>query len=112
VGESTTKVNISNVSFKLLKDSLPEVRLTFNRKGNMSAYGDLLIDHISNKGKVNRVGNVSGIAIYTPNTLRQFHLFLNKAEGVDYKSGKLHLVFSSQNVARPVKLAEAEISLH
>ncbi len=112
VGESTTKVNISDVSFKLFKDSLPEVRLTFNRYGNMSAFGDLLIDHVSNNGKVSRVGNVSGIAIYTPNAMRQFHLFLNKAEGVDYKSGKLHLVFSSQNSARPVKLAEAEVFLH
>ena len=96
----------------MLKDSLPQVKLTVNRTGNMSAYGDLLIDHVSSTGKVTRVGNVSGCAIYTPNALRQFHLFLIKTKGVDYKSGKLHLVFTLQNAAGPAKLAEAEVSLH
>lgn len=109
-GESTATVKISEVVFQMTNDSMPAVNMTFNRSGNMSVYGDIAVDHISLQGKTTRVGIVKGLAIYTPNTKRRFHLPLEKNKTVDYHSGKLHLVYSDQS-SRAIKLAEQEIML-
>lgn len=110
-GASTTTVNFSDINFEMGKDTMPLIKMNFNRAGNMSAYGDLFVDHISTTGKVTHVGSATGLAVYTPNTVRHFQLLLSKNAGVDYGSGKLHVVYSDQSM-KAVKMAEGEISLH
>ena len=68
VGESTAKVSISDVSFEMVNDTMPILKMAFNRTGNMSVYGDIAIDYISPQGKVTRVSFVQGMAVYTPNS--------------------------------------------
>jgi len=112
VGESTTKVNLSDISLDRLTDTVPRLSLTFNRGGNFSVFGDLAVDHISTQGKVTRVGAANGIAVYTPNTLRRFGFNLNNVAGVDLGSGKLRLTFSAPSDVKPEKYAEAELALN
>lgn len=112
VGESTTAVSLSNLSMEVVNDTLPRLNLTFNRSGNMSVYGDVTVDYLSPDGKISEVGIVKGIAVYTPNTIRNFHLDLQKAPGVDYHKGRLNVIFSTQADTKPAaKLAEAELLL-
>jgi len=111
VGNSTTKVEISDFSFGLASDSGPKVKFLFNRSGNTSVYGDLTVDHISPQGKVTRVGIANGVAVYTPNTKRWFQFNLNNDPGVNYRSGKLHITFSAPTDVKPQKYAEAELVL-
>lgn len=111
VGEPTTEVNIANASFQLQKDSTPSIHVTFNRKGNMSVYGDIAVDHISPEGKVTRIGMAKGMALYTPNPVRYFNLLLDNKTGVDYRTGKLHITYTTQPDAKSVKIAETELVL-
>jgi len=111
VGESTSKVSISEVSLDRLTDTVPRLSLTFNRTGNFSVFGDLAVDHISAQGKMTRVGAANGIAVYTPNTLRRFRFNLNNIAGVDLGSGKLRLTFSAPSDVKPEKYAEADLIL-
>ena len=111
VGEPTTIINFSDVGFRMDKDTIPTVKMTFNRSGNMSTYGDISIDHTSLQGKVTRVGTIKGISVYTPNAARRSHVALDKNAGINYHSGKLHLVYTEQ-ATKGKKLAEAEIVLH
>lgn len=108
-GEPDVKLNLSHLNFTE-KDNVPTLNITFNRKGNMSVYGDLYADHISPQGKVTRVGIAKGLAVYTPNNIRRFNLPLNKIPGIDYHSGKLQVVYSDQS-AKATKLAEGILNL-
>lgn len=110
VGPSTAGVTFSDMSFTNDKDTMPVLKASFNRTGNMSVYGDLGVDYISPQGKIIRVGLAKGIAVYTPNAVRHFSLRLNKIAGVNYHTGKLHLVYADQS-PQAVKFAEAEIPL-
>jgi hypothetical protein len=113
VGESTASVSLSQLSMGMVNDTVPRLNLTFNRTGNMSVYGDLTVDYISPDGKISEVGGVKGIAVYTPNTVRYFHLDLMKIPGVNYHKGKLNVIYSSQADTKPsVKLAGAELPLN
>jgi P pilus assembly chaperone PapD len=112
IGPSDAKVSITDFSFDMINDSVPRVRLTFNRSGNMSLYGDLAVDYISPQGKTTRVGIANGVAVYTPNTTRRFQLNLINQPGIDYKSGTLHIIYSAPSDVKPEKYAEAELVLH
>jgi hypothetical protein len=112
VGESTTKVTLSDLGFEMVNDSVPRFRLVLNRTGNMSVFGDLSVDHISPLGKITRVGIANGVAVYTPNTKRRFQFNLNTVPGVDFRSGTLRVIFSAPSDVKPVRFAEAELSLH
>ena len=111
VGQSNTKVSLSDLDLEIDENSIPKLSLTFNRTGNFSVYGDLTVDHISADGTVTRVGIANGIAVYTPNAVRQFTFDLNPIPGVDFRSGKLLVDFSASSDVKPEKFAEAELML-
>ncbi len=109
VGESSTKVKFSDLSFAMVNDTIPAVNVTFNRTGNMSVYGGIKVDYISDDGKTTTVGNVKGIAVYTPNPKRRFQIQLAKEPGIDYHKGKLHITYTTD--VKTDKFTEGEIVL-
>jgi hypothetical protein len=112
VGESNTRVNVTDLSFAMEEDTIPRLKFTFVREGNMSVYGDIKVTHKSPGGELTEVGVVKGIAVYTPNTTRKFRMDLKNPDGVDFSKGSLEVVFSTQSDAKPVKLAETSLTLH
>jgi hypothetical protein len=111
IGESTTKVTLSDLSANNIEDGTTVLSLQFNRTGNFSVYGDLAVNHVSPQGTVTSVGNANGIAVYTPNTTRKFQFRLNKVPGIDLNSGKLIIRYSAPSDVKPLTYAEAELPL-
>jgi len=113
VGESTAKVNLSNLAIETVNDTTTRLKMTFNRSGNFSVYGDVLVNYISPEGRTTQVGLIKGLAVYSPNKIRQFQFDLVKATaGVNYHTGKLYIEYSTQDEPKAQKLAEAELILH
>ena len=112
VGESTTKVTLTDLAVEMANDTLPRLRMTFNRTGNMSVYGDISVKYTSAEGKVTEVGIVKGIAVYTPNTLRRFQLDLKRLPEINYRKGSLTVEYTTQSDAKSEKLAKAELTLN
>lgn len=111
IGESTTKVNLSDLKLEMVNDTTTRLNVTFNRTGNMSVYGDLKVVHVSPAGAETPVGTVNGIAVYTPNAIRRFRVDLDKKAVVNYHSGQLRVTYSAQSDTKPEKFAEAELKL-
>ena len=111
IGESDTKVTMSDLSFSVMNDTIPMVSVKLNRTGNMSAFGDLNVTYQSATGKSTPVGKANGIAVYTPNKARRFQLSLARTPGVDYRSGSLHVEYLAPSDSKPVKYAEADLQL-
>jgi hypothetical protein len=112
VGENDSKVALSDLSFHLVNDTVPSLSLTLNRTGSMSVYGDLTADHVSEQGKIIRVGAANGLAVYTPNSVRRFQFNLNKVPGIDFSSGTLRIIYSATSDVKPARYAEAELNLN
>ncbi|MES2140860.1 MAG: molecular chaperone [Bacteroidota bacterium] len=109
-GETTAQVSLSNISFQKVFDSIPVLKLNFNRTGNISVYGDITVNLILPNGKTTKVGEVDGFAVYTPGMIRNCKIELKK--GVDYKKGKLLITYAAPREDKGSKLAEAEFELH
>jgi hypothetical protein len=110
-GVSTATAKISGVQLDYQKGKDTAINIAFTRSGNMSVYGDILADYIAPSGKVTRVGLVKGMALYTPGASRRFHMILDKTARVNYREGKLKIVYADQST-RAISLAEYELDLH
>ena len=111
VGESESKTKMSDVSFEL-KDTSAFMNMTFNRTGNFSVYGDVRVEHISPEGKITKVGQANGVAVYTPNARRHFRMLLQDYHQGEFRKGKLRVTFFSQSDSQPQILDETEITLN
>lgn len=112
VGEPTTSVTLSDLEFRMVNDTDPQLEMTFHRSGNMSVYGNLSVDHISPSGTITRVAIANGIAVYTPNTKRKFILNLLKTEDVDFTVGRLKINYSAPSDLKPETYTESELMLN
>jgi len=110
-GESTTKVTLTDLKLEFVNDTLPRLQFTFNRTGNMSVYGDILVEHIGESGLAQQVDIVKGIAVYTPNPIRKAQLDLDNISKVNFHKGILRVTFSAQSETKPEKYTEAELKL-
>ena len=111
VGETTTKVNLTDMKMDLVNDTTSRLQFAFNRTGNMSVYGDIQVDHISTQAVTTPVGTVRGIAVYTPNLMRKFQMDLDKKAIVDYHSGSLKITYTSQSDTKPETLTQVVFPL-
>lgn len=111
VGESTTKVSLSDMKMETVNDTIPRLQFAFNRKGNMSVYGDIKVEYVSPQSGVTTVGVVRGIAVYTPGEIRRFQMDLEKNAKVDYHKGSLKITYTSQSDTKPEVLAVGEMQL-
>ncbi len=112
VGESDMKVSLTNLSLEDKGDQGIFLKMSINRTGNMSVYGDFAVDYIYPDGKSVRVGLANGVAVYTPNPRRFFQIPLNRIVGIDYRSGRLKVTYSAPSDLKPERFAEAELQLH
>lgn len=111
VGDLKVNVDITNANVVATSDSVTELALTFFRTGDKSVYGDLTVKWQPESGDAVEVGLVRGIAVYTPNTLRNFTMQLQNLPGVDYKCGKLLIKYQASSDLAPELFAEKEILL-
>lgn len=111
VGESATNVSFSDLKLDMDEETPPKLNLTFNRTGNMSVFGDLKVNHHSSTGAITEVGTVKGIAVYTPNAIRHFQVELKEKNRIDYHSGKLEVLYSTQSDSKPTLIAEGSLQL-
>jgi hypothetical protein len=112
VGDCKSEVSISDISFSNAKADTPALKFNLNRTGNISAYGDLKVEHIAPSGKVKQVLLTKGLGIYTPNPLRRISTVLDTDKGVNYSHGKLHITYSMQMSDKSTKVTEAELQLN
>jgi len=111
VGESTTFLKISNIKVESVADGTKKLQLTLNRTGNMSLYGEVTVFYISPGGKETQIGILGNVAVYTPNTLLNLTIDLDKNQNFDLSKGKIRVVYSSKSGVKTEKIAEAELVL-
>lgn len=108
-GEDKTTVSISDILYSKSKDKEDFLQFKLNRIGNMSTYGDFIINYVAPNNKSFEVGSVKGIGLYLPGTTRNMIIKLNPPKGVDFKGGSFKVVFT-ENESKKI-LTEGTFSL-
>lgn len=110
-GDVSATVTLNNLRVESLNDSTSSLKLTMNREGNKSVYGDLTVDYKPDRGAAIQVGLVRGVSVYTPNPMRNFEMDIKKPQGVDFTKGKLVIRYTNAEGDNENLLAEKELLL-
>jgi len=104
-----TEVAVSIDSMKVsppdAKSPNPVLSMTLKREGTQSVYGDFVAELDSN-GKKTIVGQMNGVAVYTPNASRSITLPLTLPAGVQL-SGVLNVYFRNRGNRNNAILAQS-----
>lgn len=94
-GKLSSTVSLSDFELKHANTVKAETTLSFkiNREGNSSAYGDFRVYFTPGGGESVVVGQVNGVAVYTPLASRSVEIRLQPPSGLNLSNGELHITF-------------------
>jgi len=110
-GEVKVNATLSSLKIETQQDTIQNLKLTINREGNMSIYGDLIVEYIPPQGKAIEIGLIRGIAVYTNINKRNVSIKLNTNKGANLNNGKIKVRFTSPKDTPHVLYAEQEVTL-
>ena len=110
-GKVDASVKLSGLAVQYDATRRPLLAMRFEREGGSSVYGDVSVSFTPRGGKTHTVGQGGGIAVYTPNRVRQAALPLQLPAGVSLAAGTLEVVFRERPEAGGRQLAQASIAL-
>lgn len=97
-GKTKTDIKISDVKFMPAdeKNKSPRLRFGLDRAGSASSYGDIRISFKpSTGGSEIVVGEITGLAVYTPNTRRMVELRLRVPDGINISKGTFKVTYNT-----------------
>ncbi len=111
-GSVQVSATLSDLKLENKQDSVQSLKLTINRTGNISVYGDFSIEFVPVSGKSFEVGNVKGVGVYTNINKRTINIKLARKTDAMLTNGKLKVkYFSNEPNKAPVTIAEAQLEL-
>jgi hypothetical protein len=105
-GEVAVSTHINDIQ---LKNRL--LTFSLNRKGNISTYGNFLIQYIPEQGEPITIKKLVGIAVYTTIKKRIMTFNLNKTPDIDLKKGRLKIIYEAPTGSIQQVFAEETILL-
>jgi P pilus assembly chaperone PapD len=109
-GATAASVALSNLEL-LGPPAAPLLAMQFARSGSASVYGDLNVSFTPRGGAEQQVGKMAGIAVYSPNSLRQAKLPLQPPAGLVLAHGTLQVSYRERADAGGALLAQASLVL-
>lgn len=112
VGEVNMNTSLSDLKVEMHHDSAPMLKLTINRTGNISVYGNLTVEFVPERGKSREIAKSNGISVYTNINKRMVSVKLDELHGLSLKNGKLKVRYTSRpDDPKYIVYAEAELEL-
>lgn len=112
-GKTSGEAELSSV--KLLpaenQNDTPKLEIEIKRSGNQSIYGDLLTEFVGEGGASTVLGQVSGLAVYTPNDKRIFKMPLKVPANLDLREGVIKVYYRSSDGTEKKTLAHTQLKL-
>jgi hypothetical protein len=111
IRSNDANVNTSLSDLKL-EQSSEYLKLTINRSGNISTYGDIIVDFIPALGKQIQIGTVRGVGVYTNINKRNVVIKLNNPTSTTLGKGKLKVRYiTNEENKKPVVYAVGELDV-
>jgi hypothetical protein len=110
-GEGNVNTTLSDVKLEISKETIPYVKFAINRTGNISSYGDIIVQFVPAEGKPYRVGVLTGVGVYTNITRRNISMKLTMMPGMSLKQGKLIVLYTSPKEEKYKVYAQGELAV-
>ena len=109
-GVPQLKLELANERLVHVNDSVAELRVSINRTGNISSYGNLKVSCLEDGNPV-EIASINGIGIYTELESRDCMLSIKTTKERPLTEGKLLITFSEDNKGELKILAEKTLEI-
>lgn len=92
-GKTEAKVGMKDLRLSKNTEGNQVVTGTLTRSGNQSTYGELYLAYTPVGGKSVVIGTLGGVAVYSPNTDRNFSIQVALPIGVSLRGGNIKVVY-------------------
>jgi len=111
-GEVSVSASLSNLELLPLLGTTQNIKLTINRTGNISTYGDITVTYIPVKGKPVLIATVGGVGVYTNLSKRNMVVKLTASPALKGWKGKLKVQYTAKGDTKPFVYAESELVIN
>ncbi|MEX0273894.1 MAG: molecular chaperone [Flavobacteriaceae bacterium] len=94
-GRPNIKVDIKNVKMERAQGQPPVLSMDIERFGNISSYGNVVLEHIAPSGKVSVIHVQKGLAVYTPLHSRHVTFPLDEPGRANLGKGQLKVTYEA-----------------
>lgn len=108
-GETDVTASLSDLKLETQDQTAQNLSFTVNRTGNISLYGDILVQFFPEKGKPYKIGAINGLGVYTSINKRNVSLRLDSVEGKSLTKGKLTVTYRSNGDDKDVVYAATDL---
>lgn len=109
-GETNIKAELTGMKLEKLDNSSQELKITINRTGNISSYGDIIVKYIPVKGKPEEIGVIKGVGVYTDINKREVSVRLKNTFGL-LTDGKLNVQYVNTSEANHAVYTSKELEI-
>jgi len=106
-GETSSTVTMQDLHLVTTPEGVQGVVGKLSRTGNASSYGQLSVSYAPRGGSFKSVGQVNGVAVYTPNASRNFGVRLTVPDGEKLAAGTIRVTYRQVPSEGERVLAEA-----
>ena len=110
-GVTNVSAAITGLKLEFQQDTIPYLKLTINRTGNISIYGDIIIEYTPPQGKPYQIGKVKNAGVFTNISRRFFSIQLTRTPGMNLRNGKLKVRYTSPDEVKYEEYAESVLEL-
>ncbi len=111
-GQVNVNATLSDVNLEIQSDTLPYLKVSINRTGDISIYGDIIVEYIDMRGSSYQVGKIMNIGVLSNISKRNVVVKLKQKTGMVFKNGKLKVSYiNNDNPKKPVLYTERELTL-
>ena len=111
-GEVSVSATLSNLELLPLQGATQNIKLTINRTGSISTYGDITVTYIPVQGKPILIGTVAGVGVYTNLSKRNMVVKLTTSPALKGWKGKLKVQYTAKGDRKPYVYAESELVIN
>ena len=110
-GAVNANASLSDLKIEFQQDTIPYLNLTINRTGNISVYGDIIVEYVPLQGTAFQIGSVNGVGVYTNINKRNVSIKLNKIPGTSFEKGKLNIQYTGSTETKRFVYTKAELEM-
>jgi len=110
-GAVVVEATLSDLKLETQPGNIQNLKLTINRSGNISVYGNIKIEYVPVQGKPYQIGVVNGVGVYTNLKRRNISIKLDNQPGVILTQGKLKVQYISAGEGKPVIYSATEMEI-
>lgn len=110
-GETEVTATLTDLKVEAQDQAAQNLRFTINRTGNISLYGDIMVQFIPEKGKPYEIAAINGVGVYTSINKRNISIRLDTVSGKTLTKGKLKVTYSSNGDGKAIVYAASDLAI-